>query len=119
MYLLHCFIIINNSQVLSYLLSCVILPLPPFPRLFSLPTLHGVLPHVQRSLLAVQLEIQTTGVTHGGPRQVPPPQAGASCRAVGAPGVRTNYQLPRLEIIRDYISIWILGYIILLTIFGQ
>ena len=41
----------------------------------------------------MHLDIEATSITHRGPGTVPPPQAGAGCVAVAAPGVGPNQQL--------------------------
>ena len=43
--------------------------------------------------MTVHLEVEATGVTHGRPRAVPPPQAGVGRVAVAAPSVWPDQEL--------------------------
>ena len=69
------------------------LPLPPpsLSRLFSLPRLHQVFPHLHRPVGVVQLLVEAAGVADGGTFSVPgpPPQRGLVGPAVEAAGVRS------------------------------
>ena len=73
------------------------LPLPPpaLSRLFSLPRLHQVFPHLHRPVGVVQLLVEAAGVTDGGTFGVPgsPPQRGLVGPAVEAPGVRSQPEI--------------------------
>ena len=51
------------------------------------------LPHVGGPGVSMHLDIEATRITHRGPGTVPPPQAGAGCVAVAAPGVGPNQEL--------------------------
>ena len=89
----------HRSHTIHCLLSYVVVfPLPAFGWLLPLPSLHRVLPHVERSLLSMQLVVESTGIADWRSWQVPPPQAGAASRTVRAPGVWSNYQLARLKL---------------------
>ena len=52
--------------------------------LFPFPCLDDVLPQLGGSVLAVDLEVESTGVAHGHVLLDSSPQRGCCCRAVGA-----------------------------------
>ena len=83
------------------------LPLPPpaLSRLFPLPRLDQVFPHLHRPVGVVQLLVEAAGVTDGRTLSVPgsPPQRGLVGPAVEAPGVRAQPEIFLLQR-ENYIS---------------